>query len=555
MSVDAEQFTASFVIVVPGEGCIDTSTGLPLTLPINAPAGCPLVSLYSTVQTFAASAMAQPSQEQAALAIRLGLAIPDPDFDVCAFDPLANAWAGTECEVTKNYLTAISTLIGVTSQIASVVGYQSADQAVLAGSAVLADYASQLVDLLDEATPPSDVLTIWYRTCIQAMPSLVDAAETATEVSLDSSLEVTLVATTRQLAEFLLGGSYDACAAPAASTLTDYAMYSTTGQVAAQQGAIGDVLDVVADSSDGINAYASEVEEALQLETSTDSLDSLAAEITPPEPVQLPGPPSPPPVVSGVTRVELTFDGSLSDYASPEAFWEQLQGALVVASGIPEDEADAAFVLVSLTEGSIIAVVDMADVAFTAPNSDLCAVVQGSSTDVPPLNTLEADPGFACPVLEPTPPPPSPSPSPDAVEEKAQAPLGLLALLILLIPIAYVVYVKVRFNGQVGKYYSWRFSHSSPYVVWRYMPEERRTAFYQELFRPAAAAAAKVDSPVEAVAARTATETAYTENYAASAVPPKPSGDAAEAPPKDPSDSAPDKEPPKESAGRTQYRV
>jgi len=128
---------------------------------------------------------------------------------------------------------------------------------------------------------------------------------------------------------------------------------------------------------------------------------------------------------------------------------------------------------------------------------------------------------------QPPPPPPSPSPPPPSSPTPEDAPsLGLLALLILLVPIAYVLYVKLRFNGQVWKYYAWRFSHSNPYVVWRYLPSERRARVAMELFHPAMAAStsqasalSEEENPLDDLFKGIE---GYSENYAATAAPPQP---------------------------------
>lgn len=66
--------------------------------------------------------------------------------------------------------------------------------------------------------------------------------------------------------------------------------------------------------------------------------------------------------------------------------------------------------------------------------------------------------------------------------EKKQ--MALLALLVLLLPILCCVYICVQYDGKVGKYLSWRFSHTNPFIVVGYMPKERRDALWAEIKAP-----------------------------------------------------------------------
>merc|ERR1719324_776280 len=59
--------------------------------------------------------------------------------------------------------------------------------------------------------------------------------------------------------------------------------------------------------------------------------------------------------------------------------------------------------------------------------------------------------------------------------------LYLLFLLLLLIPIIWLMYVCIRYRGQERTYFKWRFSHSNPYVMWLYVPKERRDELWAEL--------------------------------------------------------------------------
>ena len=67
-------------------------------------------------------------------------------------------------------------------------------------------------------------------------------------------------------------------------------------------------------------------------------------------------------------------------------------------------------------------------------------------------------------------------------QEKKQ--MALLALLVLLCPLLCCVYICVQYDGKVGKYLSWRFSHTNPFILVGYMPKERRDALWAEIKAP-----------------------------------------------------------------------
>ena len=51
----------------------------------------------------------------------------------------------------------------------------------------------------------------------------------------------------------------------------------------------------------------------------------------------------------------------------------------------------------------------------------------------------------------------------------------------LIFPLIFCVYVMMNYPGRECKYLSWRFSHTNPFVVFGYMPKERRDALWQEV--------------------------------------------------------------------------
>lgn len=72
-------------------------------------------------------------------------------------------------------------------------------------------------------------------------------------------------------------------------------------------------------------------------------------------------------------------------------------------------------------------------------------------------------------------------------------------------------YVLTRYSGKVPAYFSYRFSHTNPFIVVVYMPKERRDALWAEIKAPKAskfvtsasaeAVAAEEDSDTKAASA------------------------------------------------------
>jgi hypothetical protein len=74
--------------------------------------------------------------------------------------------------------------------------------------------------------------------------------------------------------------------------------------------------------------------------------------------------------------------------------------------------------------------------------------------------------------------------APHSDDDSSASLLPLLVLLVLLpvLPVALAaLYAAIVHPGKVGLFVQWRFSHSSPNFLWRYVPEERRREMRQEL--------------------------------------------------------------------------
>lgn len=263
----------------------------------------------------------------------------------------------------------------------------------------------------------------------------------------------------------------------------------------------------------------------------------------------------------------MTFEAEYTEMFIPD-----LMVSLAAAAGVSTEEFTEQVTIISVTISSVVVVMDVPDSLFTSSDSDLCGWMDGSDSAAamgmqpPDMAGPDGEPApFYCPTLKPPteppsppslppppppppppqslplPPPPSPSPAPPppllppppALSGGALAVI-IIAVLLLATFFGYALYVKLRFNGQVWKYIAWRLSHSTPHVVWRYMPAERRNALYEELFGRNATSAAsasevavvldedsdKTEKPSPAsdkTEKPSPAEEAYTENYTAAA--------------------------------------
>ena len=132
--------SAMHVIVEPGTGCVDTSTGLPLAIrmKVAAPCGAKLsavgmVNLITAVQTKVTSA-------DRAATISTGLALTA--FDACSYDPLAYAWTadtGTQEQSTtfQNFVQINLEVATVVKALADVTGYANDAAYAAASDAIL----------------------------------------------------------------------------------------------------------------------------------------------------------------------------------------------------------------------------------------------------------------------------------------------------------------------------------------------------------------------------------------------------------------------------------
>lgn len=163
-----------------------------------------------------------------------------------------------------------------------------------------------------------------------------------------------------------------------------------------------------------------------------------------------------------VSRVVTVLDTSLApdNTLTPEQLNAQVTGALEVSAQTETLQAE-------------LNAVDI-------PDPD-----QAPSPSPPPPSPSPPPPSPSTPPpSSPDPSPPPPVASPPAVDDDdgdGMAGGAALVVLILFLPICFCLYVFVRYRGTEIKYLSWRFSHTNPFIVFGYMPKERRDALWQEI--------------------------------------------------------------------------
>jgi len=516
----------------PGGDCMDTSTALPLQVPLAAPPQCGIIGLYPTLKLLASDVLAatipgSDADAQASAAIRLALGFDDATaFETCDFNPIEALWNGDESSDLTTYLSAIAALSATSELIAAVVAAADNSLYVPAWACALQSYAEQAIGLLTtpslagEGLPAQDMVE-----------PMVAAAEKCTGVALSTGLVSSLNESAISMSTYLDEGVSEGVAAAEVpeDALVTYARFSATGQTTTNTGALGQALDEIAATGD-IAAADDQLSDALVQSTTPQSLDALASNTEVPTPTRTPSPsppPSPsspppvppsipplpplPPLAAFTTRMMMTFDADYTD-----TFVSELMDALAAAAGVSTEEFKQQVTVVSVTVASINVVMDIPDSLFTSPDSQLCGWMDGQSAagmamEPPEMANSVGDPvPFYCPTRKPPteppsppslppspppsspspPPPPSPSPpSPEALPLTAPSSLSggavaaiVIIVLLLVIVAGYALYVKLRFSGRVGMYLSWRFAHSNPYLVWRYVPEERRNEMQRELF-------------------------------------------------------------------------
>jgi len=94
------------------------------------------------------------------------------------------------------------------------------------------------------------------------------------------------------------------------------------------------------------------------------------------------------------------------------------------------------------------------------------------------------------------PPPPLPPLSPPPADGGSNLRLLLLLLLLLfLMPVFFYIYAWCAFGPKAGDYFKYSFSHSNPYIIFFYIPAERRKELGDSLFRRNSSSDTSEDKP------------------------------------------------------------
>lgn len=124
----------------------------------------------------------------------------------------------------------------------------------------------------------------------------------------------------------------------------------------------------------------------------------------------------------------------------------------------------------TLADTSTVADVLADALLVTSKDITVSTVVNAPPPPPPPLNEYDGNSGTGL--------------GADDDSANSSSLLPLLALLVLLpvLPVLLAAaYASVAYPGKVSTFVAWRFSHSSPNLLWRYVPEERRQEMRGEL--------------------------------------------------------------------------
>ena len=167
---------------------------------------------------------------------------------------------------------------------------------------------------------------------------------------------------------------------------------------------------------------------------------------------------------------EFTASGSVSDWT------DDLKAQ--VAGKIAEIAGSSDVVIANVTaadDGGVLVTVTIA-----VPASDADEVMETLTDRLSSAEKATEELGIKVESTEP----PRLSDEETGVTSQEKKQMALLALLVLLCPLLCCVYICVQYDGKVGKYLSWRFSHTNPFILVGYMPKERRDALWAEIKAP-----------------------------------------------------------------------
>ena len=530
------------VVVKTGRGCKDASTDLDLAVEMTVKATCAtggmnsggMANLVTAIQGLldverdispAVNAAADDAAKRQVV-MGEGLALP-ADFDACKYDPLSAAWSASADEQVafRNFIRTNVELTTLVKTLSDVTGYADEAKYNQATKAIL----QRIATMFEEFAKPKPGRRLAAEGGLsvgepEKIKELIETASAATEVKVaDNELLLqSIVDSTAKLVEVLdmqvesiveevIAGQSASQGAPDISTVAtgmqDLAKSAVIAQNAntATKHLLQNKTNEEIEDRDKNSGILDSVATALGPEMSTQSfLQTMdTVDVPLPVPAELPAPPPPPnapppppspspppptipfwhlpppnappapspsPEESVSVVQELTVSGSVSDWT------DDLKAQ--VASKIAEIAGSSDVVIANVTaadDGGVLVTVTIA-----VPASDADEVmetltdrlgsadkaseelgIEGGSTEAPRLSDEET--GITS-------------------QEKKQ--MALLALLVLLCPLLCCVYICVQYDGKVGKYLSWRFSHTNPFVLVGYMPKERRDALWAEIKAP-----------------------------------------------------------------------
>ena len=530
------------VVVKTGRGCKDTSTDLDLAAEMTVKATCAtggmnsggMANLVTAIQGVldverdispdVTKAAGDAAKRQVIMGEGLALSA---DFDACKYDPLSAAWSASADEQVafRNFIRTNVELTTLVKTLSDVTGYADEAKYIQATKAIL----QRIATMFEEFAKPKPGRRLAAEGGLsvgepEKIKELIETASAATEVKVaDNELLLqSIVDSTAKLVEVLdeqvssiveevIAGQSASQGAPDISTVAtgmqDLAKSAVIAQNAnkATKHLLQNKTDEEIADVDQNSGILDSVATALGPEMSTQSflktMDTVDVPLPvpaespapPPPPGAPPPPPSPsppPPTIpfwhlpppnappspspspeESVSVVqEFTASGSVSDWT------DDLKAQ--VAGKIAEIAGSSDVVIANVTaadDGGVLVTVTIA-----VPASDADEVMETLTDRLSSAEKATEELGIKVESTEP----PRLSDEETGVTSQEKKQMALLALLVLLCPLLCCVYICVQYDGKVGKYLSWRFSHTNPFVLVGYMPKERRDALWAEIKAP-----------------------------------------------------------------------
>ena len=332
------------VVVPASPDCVDRITNLSLSVPVQAAAGCEILSVLSDLKyRFVKTYVAQNTPEadatvKADRAIVAALGLTDePNFNACTFDPIEQLWgaqfaARRRLEETNDVIAAalglILQVVSMVSGVASVTGFESANAYETSVNAVLGSVAAQLIEHaglgLSVIGDPVDIDTM----------ALVIMAEAAANVTLGESLAAALANSTAATADYVANATAMSVttASDSSDALTTIATVGVVGQT--DSPAVDALLNEA--KAAGVSDFslfpsAANLSVSLSAASTPEALKEQAAAVTVPTPEQAPSPapppspPSPPPTPASPPTTPTDIDNSnLEDPIMNSSAWALL---------------------------------------------------------------------------------------------------------------------------------------------------------------------------------------------------------------------------------------